>query len=74
MRLSGFDELVGDLNATDFLYGGCSAGVCVLAPNLDALQHVDDPSVTPYVNSVIVWEGLGLLDDLVLPHYQIRSS
>jgi dipeptidase E len=70
MRLSGFDTLLQARLATDFLYGGYSAGVCVLAPRLDGLQHVDDPSARPYPNSDVIWEGVGLLDYLILPHYQ----
>ena len=70
MRLSGFDFLLDELAGADFLYGGYSAGVCVLAPRLDGLQHVDDPEVSPYPDSPVIWEGLGVLDYLVLPHYQ----
>ena len=70
MQLSGFDLLLDELVEADFLYGGYSAGVCVLAPRLDGLQQVDDPGPTPYPNSSVIWEGLGILDYLVLPHYQ----
>lgn len=70
MRLSGFDNLLMELAATDFLYGGYSAGVCVLAPRLDGLHHVDDPTVCPYPGSTAIWEGLGVLDYLILPHYK----
>ena len=70
MQLSGFDLLLSELAGSDFLYGGYSAGVCVLAPRLDGLQLVDDPGLTPYENSSVIWEGLGILDYLVLPHYQ----
>jgi dipeptidase E len=34
------------------------------------LHHVDDPRVRPYPGSDVIWEGLGLLDYLVLPHYR----
>ena len=70
MHLSGFDLLLDELAESDFLYGGYSAGVCVLAPRLDGLQQVDDPGLTPYPNSHVIWEGLGILDYLVLTHYQ----
>ena len=70
MHLSGFDLLLYDLTGSEFLYGGYSAGVCVLAPRLDGLQQVDDPALTPYPNSRVIWEGLGILDYLILPHYQ----
>jgi dipeptidase E len=70
MRLSGFDAVLRELTASDFLYGGYSAGICVLAPSLDGLQHVDDPTARPYVESEVVWDGVGLLPYLVLPHYK----
>ena len=70
MRLSGFDRIVPDQVEPDFLYAGYSAGVCVLGPSLDGLQHVDDPDVKPYPGSETVWEGLGVLDELILPHFE----
>jgi dipeptidase E len=70
MRLSGFDQAIAGLRAQDFLYGGYSAGVAVLAPTLHGLHHVDDSTVVPYPNSSVIWEGLGFLDYLVLPHYK----
>jgi len=70
MHLSGFDDMLMDVAGTDFLYGGYSAGVCVLAPRLEGLHHVDDPTVCPYPGSSVIWEGLGILDYLVLPHYK----
>ncbi len=71
MRLSGLDDLLKDMKRDDFLYGGYSAGVCVLAPSLKALQQVDDPTIMPYNESnEVIWEGLGLLDHIILPHYK----
>jgi len=70
MQLSGFDLLLCEIAKSDFLYGGYSAGVCVLAPRLDGLQQVDNPGLKPYADSSVIWEGLGILDYLVLPHYQ----
>ena len=70
MRLSGFDRVIEELRSHDFLYGGYSAGVAVLAPTLHGLHHVDDPTVVPYPNSSVIWEGLGFLQYLVLPHYK----
>jgi dipeptidase E len=70
MRLSGFDEALAELRSQDFVYGGYSAGVCVLAPTLHGIQQVDDPTVRPYATGSVIWEGLGFLDYLVLPHYK----
>lgn len=70
MRLSGFDQALADVADDDFLYGGFSAGVCILAPRLEGLQLVDDPDARPYGAGDVVWDGLGILPYLVLPHYQ----
>lgn len=72
MHLSGFDVLLKELlQKEDFVYAGYSAGICVLAPDLKALQIVDDPSDKPYQElQEILWEGLGILDYMILPHYQ----
>lgn len=48
MWLSGFDRLIAELqHRDDFLYAGYSAGVCVLAPDLQALEIVDDATEMP---------------------------
>jgi dipeptidase E len=70
MRLSGFDRAIEDLRSQDFVYAGYSAGVAVLAPTLHGLHHVDDPTIMPYPNSSVIWDGLGFLGYLVLPHYK----
>jgi dipeptidase E len=70
MHLSGFDAVLTDLVGADFLYSGYSAGVCVLAPSLEGLQHVDDATVRPYGDADVIWTGLGILDYLILPHYK----
>ena len=51
MRFSGFDDIIHNIDRDDFLYGGYSAGICVLAPNLKALQQVDKPDIMPYEES-----------------------
>lgn len=72
MKLSGFDKLFKYFNKRDdFLYAGYSAGICVLAPNLKALQIVDDPTDKPYDQlKETIWDGLGYLDCIILPHYK----
>ena len=75
MKLSDFDQVLTDLCSTSrscsFLYGGYSAGICVLAPDLRALQIVDDPQKFPYPEQTeVIWEGLNLLDYIILPHYK----
>jgi len=72
MKLSGFDIIIKEfLTRDDFVYAGYSAGICVLAPNLKALQIVDDPTNKPYKElQDTLWEGLGFLDYIPLPHYR----
>ncbi len=76
MKLSGFDRYVQThLDDDNFTYGGFSAGICVLAPNLKGLQQVDKPDEFPYVDiKETIWEGLGVLDYLILPHYNSDHS
>jgi dipeptidase E len=70
MKLSGLDKLLKNMKRKDFLYGGYSAGGCVLSPNLKYLQIVDDPTITPYKVKKVIWAGLGLIDYAFLPHYK----
>ena len=63
---SGLDTLIVDRIADDTLvYGGYSAGACVCAPTRRGLELVDD------VNAVHspMWDGLGLIDFSLAPHY-----
>ena len=72
MKLSGFDIIFKELlKREDFVYSGYSAALCVLAPNLKALQQVDDPTNKPYKEiQETIWEGLEYLDYIILPHYK----
>lgn len=71
MKLSGFDEIMKKLlKKDDMVYGGYSAGICVLAPTLKGIHLVDDPNVYPYLEQTeTIWEGLSILDYTVVPHY-----
>ncbi|SFQ83468.1 Type 1 glutamine amidotransferase-like domain-containing protein [Hymenobacter arizonensis] len=71
MRLSGFDRLVHALaQRPEFVYAGYSAGICVLSSSLRYLHLVDAPYDYPYADGQqTIWEGLGLLDYALLPHY-----
>ncbi|HEY7355739.1 MAG TPA: Type 1 glutamine amidotransferase-like domain-containing protein [Ktedonobacterales bacterium] len=71
-QLSGFDALLKQLLAEDVVaYGGNSAGVCLLAPSLRGVELVDDPSHAPEgYPAAIIWEGLGVLPYMVVPHYR----
>jgi dipeptidase E len=58
-------------NNKDFVYGGYSAGVCVLSPSLKGLETVDDPIIVGegYPKETI-WEGLNIIDFVFAPHYK----
>ena len=70
MKLSGFDEILKSLMKTDMLYGGYSAGICVLAPSLKGIELVDNPKAKPYKNSKLLMDGLGILGYSIVPHYK----
>lgn len=68
-RSKADDALVALLNDDALVYGGYSAGVCVLAPTLRGLEMVDDPpSVRHLYGADPIWEGLGILDYCMVPH------
>jgi len=73
MKLSGFDKILKKLikENSKIIYGGYSAGVCVLGKSLKYLDLVDDVNVFPYKqikkNS---WRGLGIINFTIIPHYQ----
>lgn len=69
---SGADAVFGDLLAADALvYAGYSAGPCVLSPSLRGLELVDDAdAVRRIYGSEPVWDGLALLEEAFVPHYQ----
>ena len=71
MKLSGFDYIFNELRQRkNFFYGGYSAGVCVLCDSLKYIQNVDDPNVFPFKeNKEINWDGLGVFNYGILPHY-----
>ena len=69
---SGFDNLLIDLLKNDEIaYGGFSAGICVLGPSLKGVEIVDpkDEVVEGY-DGPLIWEGLGILDFALAPHYK----
>ena len=53
------------------VYGGYSTGVVILTPSLHGIELVDpkDDIAEGYEKEVI-WDGLGLLDYAVAPHYK----
>ena len=72
MQQSGFDEVIVELLDNDeIVYGGFSAGAVVAAPSLEGIQLIDDPTeLPPGYRSEVVWDGLGLIDHAIIPHYR----
>lgn len=73
MKLSGFDEIIKEFfkQNKQIIYGGYSAGACILAPTLKGLSIVDSPNEKPYgAEHEIIWDGLGILDYSIAPHYK----
>lgn len=74
MVASGFDEIIKDrLSEDSIVYGGSSAGSCVAARSLRGIDKGDrpHPDVVPedYPNKEMIWDGLGLVPFMVIPHY-----
>lgn len=72
LRRSGGDTVLRDLLSENALvYGGYSAGPCVLSPSLRGLELVDDPGVVQRLyGAPPIWDGLGLLDRAFVPHWR----
>lgn len=69
---SGGDAVLTELLERDALvWAGYSAGACVMSPSLRGLEALDDPAeVAPVCGIEPVWEGLGLIDHAIVPHYR----
>ena len=72
MQISGFDGVIVDLlNRDAIVYGGYSAGAVVAGPRLAGIDCIDNPLVVPSgYHQTPVWDGLGLIDFTIVPHYR----
>lgn len=72
MKESGFDQLLPEiLKDNVIVYGGFSAGACVVCPTLRGIELADDPNeIPPGYPATIVWDGIGLVDFHIVPHFQ----
>lgn len=76
-RASGLSTLLPELLEADTLVcGGYSAGAVVTASSLRGIERVDSPepdvAIPDGYPTGVSWEGLGLLDRLIVPH--VRSD
>ena len=69
MRETGLDQTL--LANRDVVYGGFSAGICVLSPSLHGIHLGDEPYKIPdgYPSDVI-WNGIGVIDFYIVPHFR----
>lgn len=72
MKLSGFDKIIKKMLKKDsIVYGGFSAGWCILSSSLHGLETVDDPNKIPKgYPKKIEWKGLNLINYSACPHYK----
>ena len=62
---SGCDSILRSVLEKGVVYGGDSAGAVVVGPTLKYYSGADDPAVVDNA----IYEGLGLVDFSVLPHW-----
>ncbi|MGU3434907.1 Type 1 glutamine amidotransferase-like domain-containing protein [Actinomycetes bacterium M1A6_2h] len=69
---SGGDVVLRRMLADDALvYGGYSAGACILGPTLRGIESADPPEeVKPTTGTDPQWDGLGIVSRAVVPHWQ----
>lgn len=72
MKQSGFDDVItGMLDSDKIVYGGFGAGAAVAAPGLCGMQPFDDSGEVPRgYDPETVWDGLGLIDHAIVPHFR----
>lgn len=71
MALSGFDLVMRRLLEKGVVYGGYSAASCAAGPTLHGIELCDDINLIPegYPTETL-WDGLGLIDYAIAPHYK----
>jgi dipeptidase E len=72
MRQSRLDDLIiKRAREGSVTYGGWSAGTCVAGSSLRGIDIMDDPPLAPAAyDPAIIWEGMGLVDFIIVPHFQ----
>jgi dipeptidase E len=69
---SGFGEIIKRMVTEDFIvYGGYSAGACVVGSTLHGIELCDEAYEVPVgYDHEVIWEGLGIVHYAIAPHYQ----
>lgn len=72
MRYSGFDKLIVPLvRDNSIVYAGFSAGSVAATKTLQGIELVDNPQqIPPKYHEEVLWDGLGLVDFSIAPHYK----
>lgn len=72
MRYSGFDKhILPMVESEAIVYAGFSAGSVVATKTLRGIDIIDDPEqIPPGYSSEVIWEGLGLVNFSIAPHYK----
>lgn len=64
IRRSGLENILMELLEHGLVYGGDSAGAVVVGQSLHGIDSVDIPELSEEP----IYDGLGLIDEVVLPH------
>lgn len=76
IRRSGFEAAIPRLlDTTQLVYGGSSAGSVVAGASLRGVELVDPVADLELIGAgEPIWEGLGLVDFTIAPHYESVGS
>ncbi len=66
---SGLSVCIKALLNEGIVYGGESAGAVLACPTLHGVELLDDPALAPK----LIWEGLGLIRDGIVPHWGLEK-
>jgi dipeptidase E len=72
LQQSGLDNvLIKKIKDETLVYGGSSAGAVLAGPTIEGTENGDDPDLVEDVyNNQVNWSGLGLVDFVVVPHFE----
>lgn len=72
VRKSGFDKIIYKLLDKGIIYAGGSAGATLAGTTIELVKwlDIDDPKTVPHLKN---YQGLGLVDFIVLPHHESKE-